>query len=340
MKVGELFHIKYGINMELNACDVTNDDDGINFVARTADNNGVVAKVKPIAGKTPQPAGVITCAGGGSVLSAFVQYKPFYSGRDLYLLTPKRKMRLEEKLFYCHCIKMNAYRYTYGRQANKTLKDIDLPSLPDWLKTFTIQDFCTVVFDTVKKRCHTLIKQTNQIRFPTNGEQQFDILGEEKNTMKVKDLFDLEQGNSFELINMNIDRNSDINFVARTSENNGITAQVQQLAGVEPFPVGCITVALSGSVLSSFVQDKPFYTAFHVMVLHPKTKMRLEEKLFYCHCIKMNACRYTFGRQANKTLKDINLPRPPNWLKNFSINQLLSEKVLVIQSLFELSQKG
>ena len=138
MKVGELFDIKYGINLELNACEITGDDDGVNFVARTAENNGVVAKVKPIDGKTPQPAGSITCAGGGSVLSTFVQDKPFYSGRDLYILTPKLPMSLEEKLFYCHAIKMNAYRYGYGRQANRTLKDINLPPLPKWMKNYKV----------------------------------------------------------------------------------------------------------------------------------------------------------------------------------------------------------
>jgi len=134
----DIFNIKYGINLELNACEIARDKDGVNFVARTAENNGVVAKVKPIEGKPPQAAGLLTCAGGGSVLSTFVQVEPFYSGRDLYILTPKKEMRLEEKLFYCHCIKMNAYRYRYGRQANKTLKNIELPELPKWLKSYTI----------------------------------------------------------------------------------------------------------------------------------------------------------------------------------------------------------
>jgi hypothetical protein len=144
MRVGDLFYVQYGINMELDACEKTSDADGINFVARTSENNGVVAKVKPVAGKKPQPAGVVTCAGSGSVLSSFVQYKPFYSGRDLYVLTPKRDMRLEEKMFYCLCIKMNAFRYGYGRQANKTLKDIPLPPLPDWLKHYNIDYSPTV----------------------------------------------------------------------------------------------------------------------------------------------------------------------------------------------------
>ena len=138
--------------------------------------------------------------------------------------------------------------------------------------------------------------------------------------MKVKDIFDLLQGNSFELINMDIDKGATVNFVARSSENNGVTARVSPIDDVEPFPEGGITVALSGSVLSSFVQDKPFYTGFHVMVLLPKTNMRLEEKLFYCHCIKMNAYRYGYGRQANKTLKDITLPPLPAWLKEYTID--------------------
>ncbi|MBO5704382.1 MAG: restriction endonuclease, partial [Alphaproteobacteria bacterium] len=119
MRVSELFDIKYGINLELDGLERSDADDAVNFVARTSENNGVVARVKPIAGKEPQPAGILTCAGGGSVLSTFVQDKPFYSGRDLYLLIPKQEMTLEEKLFYCHAIKMNAYRYSYGRQANR-----------------------------------------------------------------------------------------------------------------------------------------------------------------------------------------------------------------------------
>jgi hypothetical protein len=67
--VSDIFDVKYGINMELNTCDETTADDpeGIAFVARTAENNGVSAYVKKIAGKEPQPAETITVAGGGSV---------------------------------------------------------------------------------------------------------------------------------------------------------------------------------------------------------------------------------------------------------------------------------
>ena len=47
MKISDLFEVKYGVNMELSNCEIVdnNDENGINFVARTASNNGVVAKV-------------------------------------------------------------------------------------------------------------------------------------------------------------------------------------------------------------------------------------------------------------------------------------------------------
>lgn len=137
--------------------------------------------------------------------------------------------------------------------------------------------------------------------------------------MRVKDLFTLHQGNGFELINMELDKSSKINFIARTSENNGVTARIKAI-NTPPFPAGYITVALGGSVLSSFVQTEAFYTGFHVMVLQPKTDMSLEEKLFYCHCIKMNAYRYQYGRQANKTLKNLEMPDLPHWLKTYKID--------------------
>lgn len=127
-KVCDLFEVRYGINMELNACIEAEETDetAINFVARTESNNGVSARVKLIEGKEPQPAGLITCAGGGSVLSTFLQKEPFYSGRDLYLLIPRNPMSKEAKLFCITVIKANKYRYSYGRQANVTLPHLEL----------------------------------------------------------------------------------------------------------------------------------------------------------------------------------------------------------------------
>jgi hypothetical protein len=132
--VNKLFEVKYGLNLELNR--LTLDPNGVNFVSRTARNNGVSAKVRLLPDVTPLPAGLLTVAGGGSVLETFVQPEPFYSGRDLYYLKPKIDMSLEEKIYYCMCIRSNKYRFNYGRQANRTLKDLMIPArseLPNWV---------------------------------------------------------------------------------------------------------------------------------------------------------------------------------------------------------------
>ena len=138
--LGDIFEVKYGINLELLNCSLAGDydPDAVNFVARTSQNNGVVEKVKRLEGVPPQPAGVLTCAGGGSVLSTFVQKAPFYSGRDLYLLIPKYSMSLLSKLFGCTIIEANKYRFSYGRQANKTLPSLQLklPAKPDGAPDF------------------------------------------------------------------------------------------------------------------------------------------------------------------------------------------------------------
>ena len=133
--------------------------------------------------------------------------------------------------------------------------------------------------------------------------------------MKISDLFILHQGNGFELCNMAESEKSRINFVSRTAQNNGVVARVQPYQKVEPFPAGFLSVALGGSVLSAFVQTRPFYTAFHIMVLEPKKLLSVQEKMFYCLCIQKNAYRYSYGRQANKTLKNIEIPdKIPEWV--------------------------
>lgn len=119
-----LFNIKYGVNLELNKC--IESECGVNFVSRTGENNGVSAKVEKFDNIEPQKAGLITVAGGGSVLSTFLQNRPFYSGRDLYTLELKKLVSDETKLFIVTVIKQNKYKYNYGRQANKTLPDLEI----------------------------------------------------------------------------------------------------------------------------------------------------------------------------------------------------------------------
>lgn len=133
-KLSKIFNCWYGVNLELINCE--EDNTGIPFVSRTSCNNGVVARVSPIKGITPNPKHTLSLAGGGSVLSCFYQDEPYYSGRDLFVLSPIDDMSKEEMILYSYIISTNKYKYNYGRQANKTFQDLILPELSE-LKQFT-----------------------------------------------------------------------------------------------------------------------------------------------------------------------------------------------------------
>ncbi len=150
MPLGDIFDAQYGSNLELNAQKIMDEDAGesVAFVSRTSKNNGVSARIKPVVGLAPLPAGTLSVAVSGSVLETFLQPGPYYSGRDVYYLEPRCTLSDMEKLYYCLCIRANAFRYNYGRQANKTLKHILLPApdeIPDWVKSFDFPDFVTTM---------------------------------------------------------------------------------------------------------------------------------------------------------------------------------------------------
>ena len=129
VKLSTLFVVTYGANLELSK--MTQSRTGIPFVGRSDRNNGITGRVEIIKGITPNPAGTLSVAGGGSVLATFLQFEQYYSGRDLFYLTPINPMTDSQKLYYCSCIRSNRYRYSYGRQANKTLKELLLPAIDD-----------------------------------------------------------------------------------------------------------------------------------------------------------------------------------------------------------------
>lgn len=274
MKISDLFDVKYGVNLELINCDISNDKDSINFVARTSQNNGVVAKVKKIIGIEPQSAGTLTVATGGSVMSTFVQTKPYYSGRDLYILTPKKEMTFNEKMFYAMCIKHNSYRYSYGRQANKTLKDLEIPDIvPKKYKDFII-DYS--VLETKLEREKKI--DTNSWKY-IELSQLFEITG-----TKTTSLEQLEQygiGN--------------YPYVTTQSTNNGIANRYNYYT--EKGNVLVIDSAVKG--FCSY-QGNNFSASDHVEKLIPKIYFNKYIGLFLATIINQENFKYSYGRKFNQ----------------------------------------
>ena len=323
IKLSELFVVRYGHSLELNRLTRARPGDGVPFVSRSMRRNGVAAYVQRLPTVEPNPAGELTCALSGSVLATFVQNRPSYTAFHVACLRPKRELTLAQKLYYCACIRSNQFRYGYGRQANRTLKDLPIPALeevPPWLNDPALLP--AEIAGGVAAEIERL-----ELSGPC-GEQS----GHEWKT--VSDLFEIEYGNSYELCNLERDPLG-VNFVSRRTGNNGVSARVTRTQD-EPFPAGCLTVALSGQggSLQTCVQPAPFYTGFHVAVLTPKQPMPLAVKLFYALALTLNRFRYGFGRQANRTLPAIRLPPVPSWAGQAAILSVQQELAREIRGVF------
>lgn len=142
------------------------------------------------------------------------------------------------------------------------------------------------------------------------------------NTIPVCDIRgdEVRYGHSLELNRLQLKPRSDggIPFISRKMGNNGIAAYVSPVDGVDPAPPRELSCALSGNgVLSTFYQESSFYTGFHVACLKPKLTLQIKELLYYCSCIWHNRYRFSYGRQANRTLKELLVPSPeiiPSWV--------------------------
>lgn len=308
-KLSEIFTISYGNGFELNK--LSENNTGINFVSRTSKNNGVSAKVDLIFDVTPNPAGLITVSLGGSVLEAFLQTSDFYTGYHIFCLNPKTKLTVKQKLFYCLCIRANKYRYSYGRQANKTLGDILIPSIieiPKWVDRIEIP---------VIPSNESLLKS------------KYDLEISEWKLFKYGDIFEIENG--YYNKKPPIDENGNIPFIGASEYDNGITSY-HSLEAIKSYSKdgsedltenisnkiykgNCITVANNGnSVASAFYQETDFSCTHDINVLRlKKYKMNKYIGLFLCPLIKAEKYRWSYGRKWRpKRMPDSEIKLPIN----------------------------
>lgn len=296
VKVSTLFEVNYGVNLELNK--LKQNSSGIPFVSRTSKNNGVSAYVEEIKGKVKNPANTISVAGGGSVMESFLQTKPYYSGRDLYYLVPKTKMTNSEMLYYCTCLRANKYRFNYGRQANRTLKELLIPSIdsiPSYVSKINLK----------KYKGLNVPLNTTKIELNTHSWKWFSY----------KDLFEIERGKGPR--KKDLDGTGTTPFVTSSDKNNGWT----YVTNAKPIHKGnTIGVNRNGSVAEAFYQPIPFCSTEDVHIFKPKFKMNKYVAMFLATLIKKEKYRYNYGRKwgigrmyASEIKLPINSDGEPNW---------------------------
>lgn len=271
MLVSDIFDIQYGQSLSLNKLHEVPEGSGIAFVSRTAKNNGVSAWVEPVTGIEPFDPGLLTVClrSRNYTLATFVQPRRFYCGYHIYVLTQKNAMDLREKLWWAECIAANRYRYNFGRQANRTLADLELPdAIPDWVNQIEVPEFTP---DNPRVETRTL---------DTIAWRDFTL----------GDLFDMHRGRD---VLKRSRKPGATAYIGASASDNGITAWIDE----EPdYPGGQITLSRHG-IGEAFYQPYPFVASSDIVVLDPKSPMSASAALFICTLLSAEKFRWNYGRK-------------------------------------------
>lgn len=295
IKVSDIFDCVYGCNLELYK--LKEDPNGIPFVSRTSRNNGVATRVLKLKNIKTNPAHTISVSCGGSVMECFYQEKEYYSGRDLYYLQPKIKLNMEQMIFYASALSSNRYKFSYGRQVNKSLPNLRIPKLDNFdKKLYTNKKFSSNFF---KKSDFNFTNSIDNIRYK-----------------KISEIFDPHSG----LASSQVERFEEklsvdhIPYVRPTKDQRySIDAYVNKKKIDDKYIFPCETLYVStdgqGSHTYSYVSIFDFVPNSNVTVLIPKRKMSLIEKLFYSFCITKHRYKFSYGRKPKgDRLKNILVP--------------------------------
>lgn len=294
-RLDEIFDIQYGSQLDLNKCILCEKNEGYNFVNRSEKNCGVSARILEEVNKKPFPAGLITVAMGGKVLSSFVQQEPFYTGQNVKVLKPKKEMSDLIKLYYCYCIELNRFRFsTFGREANYSFDSIlvpDIDEIPKNLDEISISDY--------------------EFNRKTVSNKNYELNTANWKWFRYDEIFDIKKG--FYNKKPDEDTTGNIPFIGATDSNNGITSwydyetiELTSKTGEEPnapiekkiFKLNCITVSNNGSVGFAFYQPKEFTCTHDVNPLYLKNKeLNIYIAMFLCTLIETERYRWAYGRK-------------------------------------------
>lgn len=194
--------------------------------------------------------------GEGSHSYSYVYPHEFLGNSNTMFLVPRaeyRGMTLNQKLWYAQAISFNRYRFSYGNKPKKDrMMKIEFPEpsgLPQYVNEKSMPDISEIpdcfLEDGYDKACWYLDHVDlevfeRQYKGECSAERKIELDFGAWKEYTIGQLFEFYQGNGYERIRMEEDARSNINFVSRTSKNNGVVAKVKSTSE-KPFSRGMLT---------------------------------------------------------------------------------------------------
>ena len=335
----DLFEISMGNKFDKTK--MTYKQNGINFIGRSYMNNGVATSVDYVLDKKtnvevkPYKAGDITIAMGGSIGSAFIQEKDFYTSQNVCVLhTNNQSVTFHAKLFVIASIQASCANYeAFVDELNRHIKTdfiiylpIDNDGNPNW------KYMSEYMRDIEARTCDKISRLERVIRYRGCAIDVSNWKG-----FKVGELFDIYLSKDDIQPKNIVDGKTPL--VSSGKDNNGIMAYIEN-DSAKLWNSNTLTVDMFGKV---FYQPNSYYCVSHgrVNILVPKNNMEKYELMFIATVIeRITLSKYNFTQMCtSKKLKNdiIYLPTKNgsldcNYMEVFmkNIEKQVKEKLMIV----------
>lgn len=319
--VGELFDIHPTKAYKMTNAQLMDDGDNP-VVVNSSYNNGIGGYSSQV---VTEKGGMITFSDTTTADAIFYQPNDFVGYPHVQGMYPKGAYAANWKepqlLFFVAAFRKAAvirgfdYAYKFTREIASCMEvplPVDAFGEPNW--AYMDEYMSAVLSKAEESLMHLRQADGDKHALNIDGWRRFHLYDES--------LFDIDMGTKLDRVKMT-QASPDVNFVGRANTNNGITAQVDSIAGITPYEAGNMTLSLGGEYLGScFVQPERFYTSQNVVVLIPRWDMPFGVKQFIATMVFRESRLYykAFIDELNRHIKtDFSFYLPvdaagkPNW---------------------------
>lgn len=325
--------------------------DGINFVGRVSENNGIKGKIAK-QNFEPNEENTITATVIGNYKYVKFQEEPYYCSQNINKLVPNFKINKRIAHYIITHIQKFVSKYN-NQQGGYKLPElqnhkISLPTNPDGSINFDyMETFMKELEEGKILDLSTYLKASGLDNYNLNKDE-IEAINNHKNiqtkTFKISELFDIHPTKSYGLTNKKLfETSGNIPVVVNSSTNNGIGGYIN----LKPTEKGnIITYSDTTSDNAIFYQPDDFIGYSHVQGLYSITKLEWDELSLLYFLTLFKKCakgKFDYATKFNRALASemvVELPIKDNqidfdYIKNF-INAL---KKLTIKNVIEWKDK-
>lgn len=317
-KLGDLFDIVGTKSLDSNAIDFL--DDGINFIGRTFENNGIQGKIAKRSFEPNRPF-TITATVIGNYKYVKYQKSPYYCSQNINKLTPKSTLsKWNERIAYFFVTEIQKFVSLYdGQQGGYKLEDInrhtiELPTKNgeidfDFMENFIAELELQRVAELEAYLSVTGLRDTHlsleeEQALANYGSITFD-------NYKLTDIFDLK--NAGNILSKDIVENSGKTpYLCASAENNAVSSYISYK---DEFKTKGNCIFIGGKTFVVTYQENDFFSndshniALYLKDIRHQTK---HTQMYLATCVyKSLAHKYSWGDSISnkKAQKDyISLP--------------------------------